>query len=122
MQWRNIQTSLAFSTVMGFSMYTSSLKLSSIVNGNNRNTTTLSPKFVAWPASYHLQKELRNETSKHAFKRGSENFIVQGLEIVKNVNEVVQFGDCDFSVGCGCGLILIHYAIAFFLMEDFGAR
>jgi hypothetical protein len=84
---------------VGFLMYTSPLKLSSIADSNNKNTTTLSPKFSARSTSYNLQKEPRNETSRHDFERGNENSTVQGLEIVKKGNEVVQSGECDFSVG-----------------------
>ena len=59
--------------LVGFSMYTTPLKLSFIIDGNNRNTTTLSPKKISQPNSYHLQKEPRNETSKHYFERGNQN-------------------------------------------------
>lgn len=84
---------------VGFLLYTSPLKLSSIADSMNRNTTILSPPIASRPISYYLQKEPRNETSRHDFEGGNENSTVQALEIAKNGNEVVQSGECDFSVG-----------------------
>jgi len=84
---------------VGFLLYTGPLKLSSIADSNNGNTTVLSPKFSSRPTSYYLEKEPRNETSRPDFEGRIENSTVEGLEIVNNGSEVMQSGDCDFSVG-----------------------
>lgn len=84
---------------VGFLLYTGPLKLSSIANINVGNTTTLSADFSSRPTLYNLQKEPRNVTSRHDFAVRIENSTVEGLEIVKNGNDVVQSGECDFSVG-----------------------